>query len=279
MDVYEAAANMMAFSDFIVAAAHAVYGNEAEVRADVKGFRQGSFATDVVFHVAGAAATIWSANADIGGLLTVIKESLGLYRFLGGEPPKAVEPGNKNTVEVTNNNGEVTIIQAESMTVVLGDKPGQAVERFVGHALKTSGVTSVSVEDSGRKEPLAIAHRAEAEFYHAIGVERALPDQFYQMALTVEQPNFKAGNKWRLSGDGRAATYEVEDKVFLKRVDNGEPFRKGDVLICEVRQVQSITRSGKIQTKRFIHTVIDHRNAPTQMDLAVDLADKGDTKH
>jgi hypothetical protein len=25
--------------------------------------------------------------------------------------------------------------------------------------------------------------------------------------------------------------------------------------------------------------VIDHRNAPTQMDLAVDLADKGDTKH
>jgi hypothetical protein len=27
MDVYEAAANMMAFSDFIVAAAHAVYGN------------------------------------------------------------------------------------------------------------------------------------------------------------------------------------------------------------------------------------------------------------
>jgi hypothetical protein len=99
------------------------------------------------------------------------------------------------------------------------------------------------------------------------------------MALTVEQPNFKAGNKWRLSGDGRAATYEVEDKVFLKRVDNGEPFRKGDVLICEVRQVQSITRSGKIQTKRFIHTVIDHRNAPTQMDLAVDLADKGDTKH
>ena len=39
MDVYEVASNLVAFSDFVVAAAKATYGDSADVRADVVGLR------------------------------------------------------------------------------------------------------------------------------------------------------------------------------------------------------------------------------------------------
>ena len=52
MDVYAASTNMIAFSEFMVAAVKASFGDKAEARAEVAGFGQGSFLTDLVFSVA-----------------------------------------------------------------------------------------------------------------------------------------------------------------------------------------------------------------------------------
>ena len=59
MDVYEASANMIAFSEFVVLAAKTQFGIEADIRAQVSGFERGSFITDIVFQVTGATATIF----------------------------------------------------------------------------------------------------------------------------------------------------------------------------------------------------------------------------
>lgn len=48
MDVYEASKNMIAFSEFMVAAVKTTYGESAEAKAEVAGFEHGSFVTDLV---------------------------------------------------------------------------------------------------------------------------------------------------------------------------------------------------------------------------------------
>lgn len=61
MDVYEAAANMVAFSEFIVAAAKVTFGEKAEARAEVAGLGRGSFVTDLVISFGGPLATLFSS--------------------------------------------------------------------------------------------------------------------------------------------------------------------------------------------------------------------------
>jgi hypothetical protein len=83
--------------------------------------------------------------------------------------------------------------------------------------------------------------------------------------LQIESLTFKDGNKWRMS-DGNA-TYHVaiEDKEFLAKIDAGERFGKGDVLLVDLRQVQSI-EGAKLVTESIIVKVIEHRQ-PLQQSL------------
>src|SRR5262245_56559806 len=78
MDVYEASANMMAFSDFVVLLAKQAYGDTVETRASVAGFGQGSFVTDILFNVAGASAAMFT-TIDPKTLWWMLKEAFVLW--------------------------------------------------------------------------------------------------------------------------------------------------------------------------------------------------------
>jgi len=81
------------------------------------------------------------------------------------------------------------------------------------------------------------------------------------MSLVIETPSFKDGNKWRLWDGSNSIMVTIEDDAFLKAIDSGEPFRKGDILHCQVRTTQ--TRSGgSIHTKRAVVHVDRHEQRP-----------------
>ena len=86
MDVYQASANMIAFSEFMVAAAKSTFGERIEARAEVAGFGRGSFITDLVFNFAGPIATIFS-TASPEQLWEVVKQAFDLWKHLKGEQP------------------------------------------------------------------------------------------------------------------------------------------------------------------------------------------------
>jgi hypothetical protein len=88
MNVYDAAANMTAFSDFVVSAAHKIYGEDVHVKAEVTAFKHASFGTDLFFEVVGGAAAILPILPDVVSVATTVKESIELFRILKGEEPK-----------------------------------------------------------------------------------------------------------------------------------------------------------------------------------------------
>lgn len=94
MSVYDAAAAMVAFSDFVVEAAKHTFGGDTKVRAEVQGFRHGSFATDLLFYVAGAGTVLYASAKAANEVLGTIKTSFELYKHLKGDKPAKVEPLN-----------------------------------------------------------------------------------------------------------------------------------------------------------------------------------------
>ena len=137
MDVYEASANMIAFSEFVIEAAKIAYGPTVEARAEVAGFTKGSFVTDVVFNVAGASATVFSA-VDAKTLWSMVKGSLELWKHLKGNPPSKVEEYN-NSLVVTNNHGQIHQTNIQSLTLVYSEKGSENAQRFIHDALQKSG--------------------------------------------------------------------------------------------------------------------------------------------
>ena len=263
MDVYEASANMIAFSEFVVLAAKAQFGFEADVRAEVTGFERGSFVTDIVFRVSGAAATIFSA-ATSKQLWEVIHGAIELWKFLRGVRPRSISHGVNQHVTVTNNDGQVIQVSTQSLTVVISEKGSAAVGQFVRHALENPGIDEVKITNEERA--FERISQAESQYFVPVAPVETITDVVIPMALIIEAPVFKEDNKWRFS-DGQQSFYaNVEDTTFLARVNLGERFGKGDILICDVRINQQQTGM-KLSAERTIVRVREHRVGPTQMEL------------
>lgn len=264
MNVYDAAANMTAFSDFVVAAAHKIYGENVYVKAEVTAFKHGSFGTDLLFEVVGAAAAILPMLPDVVSVATAVKESLELYRFLKGEEPQKIEHREDNSVNVTNNSGNVIVINRPSLQLTLDPKAGKAAAQFIGEALSKAGIDSIDISSDGVK--IAQATTNDAQYYRPIGDEDTITESVTRMGLVIEMPSFKDGNKWRMWNGAESLLYAMEDEDFIGRVNSGEAFRKGDILICDVRMKQTKT-NGALKLNRAIIMVHDHKIGLDQPSL------------
>ena len=220
MGVYDVATNMIAFSDFVVSAAREVYGEKIETKADVAGFGHGSFVTDLVVNFGGIAATLFS-SATAKDLIDTIEHSINLWKHLGGSPAAEVNRINDSRVEVTNNNGSVITVNTQSLHLVMSDKPTEAVGKFIRDALGKEGVEEITVDAGiqGSAGPLRIVDvaKSESQYFVPVVSQENLFDFEHKVALIIEAPVFKDGNKWRFS-DGSSSFYaDIERNVCLSR--------------------------------------------------------------
>jgi len=266
MDVYEAATNMVAFSDFMVASAKEAYGESAFVKANVIGIGKGSFVTDLAINVLGPAATIFSTISP-DKFIDLLKEAFDLWKFLKGKPPtKVVNVSDKGQqIEVVNNNGQITQVHADSLNIVFNEKATDAVERFIRSPLSREGIDSVEIADKDKKV-IGQVKQGESKFFVSVRPEEKITESEIEMALIVEAPVFKDELKWRFSDGQNSFLADIDDREFLARVDQGELFGKGDILLVKLRITQM--RSGaKISAQRSVVKVLDHKHGQEQKNL------------
>jgi hypothetical protein len=236
MDVYEASANMIAFSEFMVAAVKTTYGESAEAKAEVSGFAHGSFITNLLFSVAGQAATVFTTLSP-DQLWEVVKGAFDLWKHLKGEPPAAVV-NNGLTCTVTNNAGNIINVRTDSLSLVFNEKAAEPIAKFVKAALNKDGYERLEINaESG--EQIASVDRVEAGFFDSVGKQVTLSDNTARMVVQIVAAVFQDGNKWRLSDGEKSFTAAILDGDFLMSVNQGERFGKGDVLDVDMRIVQN----------------------------------------
>lgn len=263
MDVYKASANMIAFSEFMVAAVKTTYGDSAEAKAEVAGFEHGSFETNFIFSVAGQAATVFTALSP-EQLWEVVKGAFALWKHLKGSPPSQVV-NNGNTCTVTNNSGQVIQIRTDSLNLVFNEKASEPASKFVKLAMEEDGYEKleISSSDSG---VIAKVSKQEAQGFSSVTPSLTLSDNTFRMIVHVVGPVFQDGNKWRFSDGERPFNAAMLDGDFLMAVNSGERFGKGDILDVDMRAVQ--TGAGvKTSIERTILKVHRHLTPQEQTRL------------
>lgn len=117
----------------------------------------------------------------------------------------------------------------------------------------------------GDEVVLAI-ERDELDTFASVDVTgEVASDSVSRKMLLLESVVFKDGNEWRVHDGTYPFFAALDDEQFLAKVDAGERFGKGDVLVVDLRQTQIITDEGLRNEYRIVK-VHEHR-APLQPSL------------
>lgn len=264
LDAYEAAGNIIAFSDFLSVLAKTAYGHNVKLKTEVRAFEKGSFAVSFALDLGGIVATLLSGVGSAKDLYELASHSFQAWKHLQGEDPKSVSRIDDQHVEVVNNSGLTATFRADTINIVMNQDAVTATSRFVKKALE-SNLERVSIEHDGVE--IADAVRSEAGFFSHLVSGEVLTENVIKSYLSLESAVFKDGNKWKF-WDGQSGFHAaIEDKEFLARVESGEErFGKGDVLVVEMRIVQS-SSAGSFKIERSILKVLEHRIQYQQKSL------------
>jgi hypothetical protein len=273
MDVRDLAPALVAFADLFTAANKEINGDTAEVRVQVNAsFKAGSFGIDLIAsqHLLSQIKDMFAGNgataiANGWTILQIVGFTggglagglVGLLRVLKGRRPVKIEQkGDVATVWMTQT--ETIEVERDVIRLYRNSVVRTSLEKVVS-PLERAGITDFGVVVNG--QVVLDVHDDEVTSFSAAASDvdaEVVSDTITRKMLQIEYLAFKDGNKWRVH-DG-TATYHasIEDKEFLANIDAGERFGKGDVLVVELRQVQSIVNA-KLVNESIIVKVLEHR--------------------
>lgn len=282
MDVRDLAPALIALSTLLEEANRAIYPESSEVRVSVHGtFKGGSFGIDfvalqsikdqIVSIFAGQEATaaanlfgilggIGMFSAAGGGLIAVIK-------WLKGRKPSSVRIVNDKTIFeiVTSETIETLEVDLAAGKLYQSRVVRQALAKVV-KPLETEGIDVFACGRDGKTE--SVVTKEDAVYFSVAASDSdVVSDSVSEKTLLqIESAVFKDGNKWRFSDGGSSFFAEITDEAFLGRINNGdERFGKSDILIVNLRKIQSISDTG-LKSDYIVELVHEHKE-PLQIGL------------
>lgn len=112
-------------------------------------------------------------------------------------------------------------------------------------------------------------NKEEVQYFKAPPAREVMIDEpvSFKTNLNIISLSFKDKNKWYVN-DGQSSFYAIiEDLDFLRRIDENEEFRKGDILKVFIRREQFLNEEQKLRTEYYIEKVIEHKKPFEQMSF------------
>ncbi len=279
MDVRELAPALIALSNLLEEANRIAFPDSDQIRVQIKGnFKSGSFGVDLVALQtitnqivsmltgpgASAASNLSGILQGLGMLGAVGGGLIGVIKWLRGRRPSSIRLDGDKTIFEIQTSEEIDSFEVD---LVAGKLYQSRVVRQtlskVMKPLETDGVDVFACGEDGMT--VATVTKAEAPYFEmaAESVDVVSDSVSEGILLQIESAVFKEGNKWRFTDGASSFFAEISDADFLSRVESGvERFGKGDVLIVDLRRVQSVTDNG-LKLEYGVEKVREHR-APLQ---------------
>jgi hypothetical protein len=269
MDPHALGPALLALAEFVDASASLTYGAGYTVSTRISAnFRRGSFAFLVL------AQTPDQIPAGLGLLHAFTSKEffevlgltgggglIALIRMLRGKKPLEVVPTGGDRVRVTAQNGETTIVHAQTVHLYQNSTVRATIEGVVA-PLKEEGITQFrSGEENG---PESVVEDPEVSFFEPPPpAGETLQDKVSTEIIQVISLNFQEGRKWHFRMPDQSTFNSPLDSNFATRVLRHEVvFGAGDALEVELRTIVTRDDTGRIRAEREITKVIRLIPAP-----------------
>ena len=251
-------------------------GGKANVDLRIKATAPGSFEYELVLlqvlYGASFALSSWNIasaarllGAIVGGDEDYPISLFRLLKLLAGRKPKATDHGKNGVLleaeelKISGSTLEAKGLRlsvSEDVAKLHSDGPLRRVVEEIVRPVSSLGATNMLFRRGGRV--LESVAKAEAPYFKAHGFEtNAEVQEIDRMRLQITALSFSDG-KWRLSDGHVTRWYSMEDKNFLRDIENGKRFGQGDILICTVRITQRTNEDGTPEVEYTIPRVFRH---------------------
>jgi len=247
-------------------------GTGERLKINVKAPKPGSFLVHLVLDPATAAAIadLFASHKElaVGGLITVLADSIAIWQFLRGKPPKSIKKIDGGSVVIENSGGE-TRIEDQRITnfVINNSNVAFHLGRTFSAVNADPNVTELSLLDKNRKTELVSVPREEFQELSVTTVtspERR--DITVRSKVRIVKPSFDKSLKWEIVYGGNRVSVVIADETFLGAVDHRKRFAKGDVLDVDLQVRQEFDPSlGAYLNKSYrVINVYEHLEIPDQ---------------
>lgn len=285
MDVRELAPALIALSNMLEEANKVAFPDSASVKVNVQGnFKGGSFGVDliaiqsitdqIVSMFSGPEASAFSNLKSILEAIGLIVGTggaggglIGIIKWLRGRKPSSIRTsGDRVVFEVV----EESISETFEVDLVAGRLyQSRVVRKALANVVKPLERDGIDIFASGQDGQTAEVIRKDDAPWFTVAESDAdiVSDTVAEhVLLQIESAVFKDDNKWRFSDGSGSFFAEVADPIFVNKINSGdERFGKGDVLIVDLRRIQTISDNG-LKMEYAIVRVHEHR-APLQRQL------------
>ena len=253
---YTVASSMMAFGNLVETASDILWGDtivEIKVR---KISPTNSIEFDFVINLVPVAQTVITQLSP-GDIWSFLKDGISAWKFLKGSPPQKMERhGDK--IHVTNIYGDVETLNQNTTILVTNPKAGDTVKRLFKNPMDQCGINQVILQHEDQKDEIVIDSK-EKECFTNVSPDGETIESTTECVLSIESIRFREKNKWEFTDGQVKLNAEITDKQFLSKIEDGEPFSKGDVLVVDLHRVQRI-KGKKFVTQYEIVKVKEHRS-------------------
>lgn len=257
VDVRELVPVLMALSDVLVAANKTLNGDRASIAVNIFPFKDGSFciSIEIVQSILDPIKGLLNASEtrDALQILDALGFSfkdvaIGLSGLIGfviytkGRKPKNIASKNDGTMNFTfDDNGQLREISVpkDVAALYLSESVRAPLVKVIEPLRKgDDGFDAILLENGKESRELVTSKNVES-FENLTRwdsrQDTAVSEQ--ERIFSISSVSFKEGYKWRFSDGENTFNASIMDKEFLKLVEEGLAFRKGDMLKVELRVV------------------------------------------
>jgi hypothetical protein len=209
-----------------------------------------------------------SAILNIHSILSIIFNNknglIVLMKYLFGTTPDKIEKNGENIL-VFKKDGTSLEVKREAL-ILFEDK---RVRRALGHAIADSlsnkGTESIQIEVENTKVEIDKSEK-EAFLYIPENDEEVFDIETIEADLEIVGISFDPEKKWEFKSYKDTFSAEIASPAFIKKIENGEVFKKGDKLKA-ILQTEYYKTQQQIRKRRTILDVTAHIAPSIQGEL------------
>lgn len=265
--------NLLHFTN-IVQEVNKELGTNRKIDIKINALQEGSFLVHIMLqsNLINQLGDIFTAeNIKIAGsIVTVVG---GIYKaavFLRGKKPVVVESNDKTTT-IKNESGNVTVIDNRVINIY---NSNQVVRESISKEFETlNNDANISSFDILDKDDKPIVEITREDFFPISNLEdfevQIEPHERVVKKtgiLSITSLSFEGNNKWVFYFDGNRFNARINDDEFVKLVDSGEKFAKGDALEAEfeIKQEYYEPANAFVNKSYRVTKIIRHIPRPEQ---------------